>query len=375
MPRGFRDSLEDLYQAARNRNGSCLATTYARSSDKVTWRCERGHAWTATWHSVKRGTWCPHCPGSRRVTPAARHAELGQLAQTRGGKLLSPTYRGTRQPLRFACASGHTFERAPERVLVGSWCPSCADRRVVVLQDLQQLAAAKGARCLARRYEGSRKKLTWLCPVGHRWLSTPDNFSRRGCPECFRARCTGPRASLSLNELQQTAESRGGRCLAELYIDAATPVDWACGFGHQWKARPADIRRGGWCPICRVGGDHSVGQLERLAAARGGRCLTRASVRSSDRVEWQCALRHRWAAKVANVLNGTWCPACRGVRRTLDIGALHGAARRHDGMLISTTWQLLDERLRWRCRAGHKFAAPFSDIEAGNWCPECWAGL
>ena len=50
--------------------------------------------------------------------------------------------------------------------------------------------------------------------------------------------------------MQETALSRGGRCLSTEYVDIKTKLKWKCGFGHEWEASPRLLKSGHWCPDC-----------------------------------------------------------------------------------------------------------------------------
>lgn len=64
---------------------------------------------------------------------------------------------------------------------------------------------------------------------------------------------TKPDSSLKLNDMQQAAEFRGGKCLSNYMEpgDFDTPLEWECCFGHKFSASPRLILKGGhWCPDC-----------------------------------------------------------------------------------------------------------------------------
>jgi site-specific DNA-methyltransferase (adenine-specific) len=56
---------------------------------------------------------------------------------------------------------------------------------------------------------------------------------------------------LSLNEMQRMAASKGGHCISLKYKNVLTPLRWQCANGHIWEAIPNAIRHGSWCPFCR----------------------------------------------------------------------------------------------------------------------------
>jgi nucleoside-diphosphate-sugar epimerase len=54
----------------------------------------------------------------------------------------------------------------------------------------------------------------------------------------------------TMRDMQETALSRGGRCLSTEYVDIKTKLKWKCGFGHEWEASPRLLKAGHWCPDC-----------------------------------------------------------------------------------------------------------------------------
>src|SRR5690348_12310252 len=98
---------------------------------------------------------------------------------------------------------------------------------------------------------------------------------------------------LTLDEIRRDAERRGGKLLAETYVDSLTLMEWECAQGHRWRAVAHAIRQGHWCKRCadeRL--RHPLHALHALAAARGGKCLATRYSNSQAKLDWQCALGH-----------------------------------------------------------------------------------
>lgn len=62
-----------------------------------------------------------------------------------------------------------------------------------------------------------------------------------------------PKNELTIEDMRQAAEFRGGECLSESMEkgNLAARLRWKCQFGHEFEASPALILLGGhWCPDC-----------------------------------------------------------------------------------------------------------------------------
>lgn len=67
------------------------------------------------------------------------------------------------------------------------------------------------------------------------------------------------RKKLTIEEMHVLAVEKGGECLSTEYVNSITKLKWRCSKGHEWEARPGDIKRVSWCPNCSRGGS-SLGE-------------------------------------------------------------------------------------------------------------------
>jgi hypothetical protein len=176
--------------------------------------------------------------------------EMQKLAKEHGGKCLSNVYTNRRTKLLWECKEGHQWKTAPGNIKSGNWCPYCGIKRRVEARKLgievmRQIAEERGGRCLSTTYINSKTKLLWECDEGHRWKATPGSVrSGKWCPYC------GGTAKLTIEEMRQIAKEHRGKCLSNVYVNDRTKLLWQCEKGHQWEARPHDVKRGSWCPTC-----------------------------------------------------------------------------------------------------------------------------
>ena len=115
---------------------------------------------------------------------------------------------------------------------------------------------------------------------------------------------------LTIQSMQQLAESHGGRCLSDVHINAHSKLVWQCAKGHRWEATPSRIKQGHWCAKCHGNLRLTLEEMKEVAASRGGLCLSDEYVNSSTHLIWQCKEGHQWKAVPNSVKRGSWCPAC-----------------------------------------------------------------
>ena len=115
---------------------------------------------------------------------------------------------------------------------------------------------------------------------------------------------------LPIEEMQEIAESRGGKCLSKEYINNQTKLEWICSEGHKWKTVPSSVKQGSWCPICAGNMKLTIEEMQEIAESRGGKCLSKEYIGSLNKLKWQCAEGHKWEASPNNVKQGSWCHRC-----------------------------------------------------------------
>lgn len=110
---------------------------------------------------------------------------------------------------------------------------------------------------------------------------------------------------------QETAKSRGGKCLTTEYKNTNTRMWWECAYGHQWETTWGSILyNNSWCGICANVRKHSIDLARELAVKNGGRCLSDDYQNNTELLLWECNLQHQWNASYQGVQQGKWCPIC-----------------------------------------------------------------
>ena len=241
-----KKSIEDMYKLAENRDGKCLSKSYVNSHSKLKWQCKEGHVWEARPTSIMSGTWCPYCAGLHTKTIE----DMQKLAEFKGGKCLSTRYINARSNLKWRCKKGHIWEARSDNIQHGKWCPHCSHHARLTIGEMQELARAKGGKCLSEKYISVNKKLKWQCEKGHSWEAIPSSIKRGSwCPYCA---IRSP-IKKTIEDMQERARAKGGKCLSEKYLGSDVKLKWECKEGHIWAATPYNIHSGKWCPNCSEG--------------------------------------------------------------------------------------------------------------------------
>lgn len=246
------------------------------------------------------------------------------------------------------------------------------------IEDMQELAVHYNGKCLSKEYWNSRTKLKWMCEKRHTWDALPTIVKQGGwCRQCV----THSRQKLNLEEMQQIAIKRGGKCLSKEYINTKVHLKWECKEGHKWLAKPGHVKNvGSWCPHCTNKAKLTIEQMQELAKEKNGKCISKKYVNSHTKLIWECDKNHRWKADPSKIKTGRWCPHydCRYAKVSKKLRAnieeLQLIAKERGGKLISTADDYINRYtpLVWECEYKHRWKANASNIKFGfTWCAVC----
>jgi Zn finger protein HypA/HybF involved in hydrogenase expression len=177
-------------------------------------------------------------------------ADAQATAAAKGGKCLATKYTDAKTPIPWKCGKcSHVWSQRLAIVRFGSWCPKCAGNVPLTIEDAHAAARQKGGECLSTEYVNNHTHLLWKCgDCSFVWGADLNHVKDGGrwCPQC------AGNLRLTLEEAQQIAEARGGKCLSTHYLGSNDPMDWECGdCKGQWTTTFHSIKHlRSWCPNC-----------------------------------------------------------------------------------------------------------------------------
>lgn len=213
--------------------------------------------------------------------------------------------------------------------------------------------ALKGIRCLTCRYE---------------WTTKPNRVQQGyGCPKCA--------GNLPATQEQRDREADAVNLeWTEPYTTTNTPTGIRCRTcGREWKARPNDVQQGNGCAQCAGMLPPPQEQRDREAAVVD--CDWIEPYRSAHAaIRIRCRkCRHEWKATPANVRKGTGCPRCSPTA----VPTQEQRDREAAAMDLEWTepYKLSNAPTGIRCRlCDYEWKARPNDVQQGIGCPVCRVG-
>ena len=128
---------------------------------------------------------------------------------------------------------------------------------------------------------------------------------------------------LTIEEMQRISEDRDGICLSSEYINNHTKLKWQCKRGHIWEAMPNSIKCGQWCPYCAGKAKLTIDEMQNLAESHKGKCLSTKYINYETKLEWECKEGHIWKTTPGNIKAGKWCPKCATIKNAIKAKGKH----------------------------------------------------
>ncbi|WP_235012137.1 zinc-ribbon domain-containing protein [Caballeronia catudaia] len=394
--------MEKLQAVAASRGGRCLSDTYTTGHDHYLFECAKGHRWEAAGNAVIRRTWCRRCADAEVGLRAAKALtcrygleRLHDAARKHGGECLSSEYTNQRAKYQFRCAAGHEWTQTANAIWQGSWCARCAHfAQRTPIETLQEIAEARGGKCLSSQRDDVKDKLTWQCGMGHVWQANPNNVtSGQWCPRCAilergqdnaqryasaRARASADSSHPHLRRLQEIAAELGWRCVSQGWVGEKTQYDFECAKGHRLKRHASHVMRGTKsvprCEECQA--DEIRARWLDTVHARGG-VLLGAFTGLSEKYRLRCASGHEWETLGTVIRQGSWCPQCaqeasrQAQLKTGGLARLQAMAVDKGGRCLADVYMGTMAFYPFECARGHRWEAAGHTIVQGSWCAKC----
>jgi len=317
------------------------------STQKVWWRCEKGHAWSAQiYKRVKRNDGCPYCFG-RLAYPGET-----DLATTNPNLAAEwhPTKNGDQTPTSVRAGSsynawwlgscGHEWQTPVYVRNKGAGCPYCSNRKLLKgFNDLSTCAPEAAAEWHPTKngtltpdnvLAYSTQEAVWLGKCGHEWSAKVVNRTRGvSCPYC-----TNDRVLKGFNDLCTTHPAIAAQwhpTKNDLTPDNVTQgchkqIIWVCEKGHEWSTTVnARITQNSGCPYCAnkkllIGYNDFATRFPDIAKewhpTKNAPLQPSDILIGKDKVWWLCSVcGHEWSALPNSRAHGIGCPACANKRK------------------------------------------------------------
>ncbi|WP_413304429.1 HNH endonuclease signature motif containing protein [Bacillus sp. 1P10SD] len=219
-----RINIEFVSKFFESKEYKLLSKEYINAKTHLSALCSKGHTVSITWDAFKNGRRCAKC-SKRKVTIE----DVKEHACSVGYELISNNYINAKVNLIFRCPKGHTFPMTWNNFKNnGRRCPDCQGLRRWSYEEVKAYFNERGYLLLSKTYKNVNQKLKFLCPEGHKSVTTFNKFknAEHGCDYC------GGSKRLTLKFVRNLFKKEGLNLLEDEYMNAGTPMKFECTCGN-----------------------------------------------------------------------------------------------------------------------------------------------
>lgn len=303
-------------EIAIKRGGVCLSDKCVSVASKLKWRCEYGHEWISEFNTIRRGSWCGECSSG-----------LGE---------------------KICRIYFETIFRKPFPRVRPEWIRNKNGKRLELDGFCEELKIAFEHNGFQHYKQISYYKYDI---EGFNTIKTHDQIKIKLCKENNVKLIIIPELIniLKIDLLKNFIKTECIRLNIEL--------------PKNYDDINIDIRQA-YCG--------KVAEAKYLAKLKGGECLS--EIFDKDKLLFKCNKDHLWECSLSKIRTGTWCKLCsvKNSRGKYTLQEIYIIAKNRDGVCLSTEYKNKDEKLLWKCKNNHIWAANLRNVKGNNsWCPKC----
>lgn len=324
----------------------------AGSTDKVWWKCEKGHNWiTEVRVRCQRNNGCPYCSGRLAIKGETDlFSQFPKIAsewdyEENGNMSPADIPQYSLKRVKWICNKGHKWSAQVEkRTLRNQGCPYCSGRyaipgetdvsttnpEIIQLWDFDKNSQL--GLILENCKAGSDKEVFWKCEKGHSWKTKIKYVALKGhrCPYCANVYLDKGKTDLESVNPKLAAEwhqiKNGVIKPCNVFARTRKKYWWRCDKGHEWEAavyHRNDGENSKGCPYCAgirtIVGENDLATkrpdlLAEFIYSKNRRKPQEIHYGSSKKYWWRCPnCGHQYRSAVCSRTKlGTNCPKCNG---------------------------------------------------------------
>jgi hypothetical protein len=340
-----------------------LAERYQDNLTRMDCLCPEGHQIKMDWASFKNGVRCNECAKVKRGKTRKQNTAIKAHAAFEAEEYqLLDEYTDAHTLMRFICPKGHRHEISWTNFDSGYRCAYCANAAPVTQARVQQSFETEGYQLLDK-YKTKKKRLRFICPVGHKYSISWDNWNAgHRCAICTERVVTR-------KYVKDAFGAEGYTLLTQYNKNNTEKLDFICSEGHEHNITWADFRSGCRCAVCNK---PSVDpEIVREFFISAGYTPLGEYQKSADKIPYICPQGHRHSTTWYSFKCGCRCPECKGkIVRHEDVELAFAA----DGYELLDEYKKSSTHMKYICPEGHQHSIVWSAFKQGVRCPYC-AGM
>lgn len=252
--------------------------------------------------------------------------EVKSYFEKLGYKLLSDEYENNRTKITIMCPNGHIMETT-----LGNFkqrnesCVVCMKEmnKKEMYENIKKFIESEEYELLSDSYENAQGYLNFMCPIGHLFQMSWNNFQRNHrCPYCANRR-VAEKLSLSESFIKNYVEEQGYEYVSTFREKRKLKIEIICPKGHKYITPFNNFKQGYRCRKCAGSQRFTNEEIKEIIEKEGYKLLSTDYKNAYSNVILQCPEGHIYTTKFHNFKYGNvrchYCHnASKGERKIID---------------------------------------------------------
>lgn len=237
---------------------------------------------------------------------------IKEIAESKGGKLLSTIYVDCEKKLEFIDKDGNLFTKSGKEIKRKKWSPF-ETKRVYNnpeyhLKIIKEIIKKRDGKLISTEYINSITKLEMEDKNGIRFLMSASDLKRNHWSPYESYSVRNP--EYHLNILKKIAESKGGKLISTQYINAHTKLEFEDSQQRRFLMSPTEVKSNRWSGYesgnVYNNPEYHLNILREIAKNKGGKLISTKYINGITKLEFEDRENNRFFAIPNFIKRGGW---------------------------------------------------------------------
>lgn len=303
------DKLIELEGIAKSKGGKLISQRYTNNLTKLQFEDKNGHRFYKTYSGILRGNWSPF-EYTRKKGEVYYLNEVKKIAESKGGKLISETCDSRDSILEFEDKEGKRFFKNYSSIKQGTWSPFEGKKifnKEYHLNVAKEIAESRGGKLISTEYINCKNILEFEDSQKRRFFKSYRSITN-GVWTPFENKMKKSEVYY-LEQMQKIAEMKGGKLISLECNNTESILEFEDKEKRRFFRKYSSIIKGAWSPFeNKIVSDknYHLNIIRKIAETKGGKLISTEYVNSKEKLEFENKNGYRFWKSSNEIKNGRW---------------------------------------------------------------------
>jgi hypothetical protein len=239
-----------------------------------------------------------------------KYAEIKLLVESKGYVLLSQDYIKNNSPLKLLCPEGHFWDVTWNNFRHSKMCGECCNNKKYTISAIKPVYIQNNCELLEDDYLNALQNLKFRCACGKSHSKSFYSFRKFPyCKDCsYKIRAENLKTDFE--EIKLYIKNESYQLLSNEYLNANSKLHLKCPQGHNYYVSYQSFKVGHRCPTCQNLKKYSYDEVLKIFNSRGFVLLSKNYINSNTPLDYICSCGKQSSISLSNVKSGVSCKEC-----------------------------------------------------------------